>query len=213
MTDLDRPVWYASYGSNLLRRRFLAYLEGGAVPRSTDGGLQRGSRDTSLPTADQPFELRHQLLFAHSAARWGDGAVAKLSLVPDPAVATQSRAWRITLGQLEDVFAQENRQIETAPLDLPALLEKGSQTTYPTWYGTMLAVGSIDDEPVLTFTGPTPTEVFGAAHVSYLRVIADGLAELRGWDTAQAASYLAACPGHLDTLDAAAIHAMLEELD
>ncbi len=209
MPDLDTPVWYASYGSNLLRRRFLAYLEGGVVPQSTSGDAQRGSRDRSAPTADQPFVLRHQLLFAHSAVRWGGGAVAKLALTPDPGVETQSRAWRITLGQMEDVFAQENRQTEVAPVDLPRLLADGCVTPYPTWYGSLLHVGSIDDEPVLTFTGPTPDDAVGPAHESYLRVIADGLAELRGWDRSAAAAYLAACPGHTGHIDAGVIERAL----
>ncbi len=210
MTELDTPIWYASYGSNLLRQRFLAYLEGGSVPMSTTGDIQRGARDRTVPSADQPFVLEHQLMFAHRAARWGDGAVAKVALTPDPLVATQSRAWRITLGQMEDVFAQENRQAEVAPIDLAALLETGTVTPYPTWYGSLLHVGSIDGEPVLTFTGPTPNDTLGPADRSYLRVIADGLAELRSWDRKTSAEYLAACPGHLGHLDAVTIHSLLD---
>ncbi|MEZ5377366.1 MAG: hypothetical protein R2733_12745 [Acidimicrobiales bacterium] len=209
MADLDTPVWYASYGSNLLRQRFLAYLLGGAVPMSTSGDAQKGSRDSAMPTDDRPYVLRHQLLFAHSSQRWGGGGVAKLSLTSDPLVATQSRAWRITLGQMEDVFAQENRQPEPAAIDLEQLLAAGIVTPYPTWYGSLLHVGSIDGEPVLTFTGPTPDDVIAPAHASYLRVIADGLAELRGWDRATAADYLAACPGHVDHLDAPTILTLL----
>ncbi len=209
MSDPDTPVWYASYGSNLLRQRFLAYLEGGAVPLSTTNAPQRGSRNPAPPSADQPYVLSHRLLFAHSAERWGGGAVAKLALQPDPNAVTQSRAWRINLGQMEDVFAQENRQHDVAPIDLDTLMVDGSVTPYATWYGSLLHVGTINNEPVLTFTGPTPDHAVGPAHSSYLRVIADGLAELRGWDRSEAAAYLAGCPGHLGHLDAGDIQRML----
>ena len=205
----ERAVWYASYGSNLLRQRFLTYLEGGRIPMSTSGDTQRGSRNRAAPSGDQPFVLRHQLMFAHTAGRWGGGGVAKLALDADPNVATQSRAWRISLDQMEDVFAQENRQSDAVSIDLDELTEHGRMALYPTWYGTLLHVGSISGEPVLTFTGTTPVDTVGPAHHSYLRVIADGLAELRGWDRTQAAVYLASCPGHTGHLDATAIEALL----
>ncbi len=196
----ERPVWYAAYGSNLLRARFLSYLVGGVVPNATDGGAQRGARHAAAPSGDRPFELPFPLLFAHSAARWGDGGVAKLGLDHDPTRPTAARAWRITLGQLEDVIAQENRLPAPPVVDLDRCCELGRIEVCAGRYGTLLSVGRIDDEPVLTFTGSTAPEELRCAHTSYLEVIADGLAEM-GWSTPDAARYLASCPGNHGELD------------
>lgn len=209
MTDPDTPIWYASYGSNLLRQRFLAYLEGGEVPRSTTGEAQSGARDTERPSADQPFVLPHHLLFAHAAPRWGGGGVAKITATPDAAATTQSRAWRITLGQLEDVFAQENRR-ETTAIDLDRLVDDGRIQVFDSWYGTLLCAGAIAGEPVLTFTGPTPDTTLAPAHGSYLRVVGDGLRELRDWSTEQVATYLADCPGNRGQLTPKSVARILE---
>lgn len=192
----DVMIWYASYGSNLLRERFLTYLTGGAIPRATDGRPQRGARDASHPTADRPFELNHRLLFAHSATRWGGGGVAKIALDRNDSVITQSRAWRISLRQLEDVFAQENRRARTDSIDLDRCVTDGRLDVWPSRYGTLLHVGAIGGEPVLTFTGVTSNDMLRPAHLSYLSVVAAGLAELRGWNMERAAHYLASCPGN-----------------
>lgn len=209
MTDLDTPIWYASYGSNLLRQRFLTYLEGGLVPRSTSGEAQVGARNAALPSADRPFVLDYHLLFAHSAQRWGGGGVAKIGVSPNPTAATQSRAWRITVGQLEDVFAQENKR-PTVPVDLDRLVGEKRLEVHDSWYGTLLCAGAIDGEPVLTFTGPTPNVILAPADASYLRVVGDGLRELRGWSTEQVASYLADCPGNRGHLTPEALAALLD---
>ncbi len=207
----NAPVWYAAYGSNLLRARFLTYLQGGTIPNATDGRLQRGAQDTAAPSDDRPLELRHQLVFAHAARRWGQGGVAKLSLEASPAVTTHARAWRITIGQFDDVFAQENRQDGPAGIDVEQCLRDGRLDIWPTRYGTILHVGTIDDEPVLTFTGTTAAGDLRPAHLSYLRVMAAGLGELRSWDLRTAAHYLAACPGNQGRLDAGELSRQLED--
>ncbi len=205
------PVWYAAYGSNLLRARFLTYLQGGEIPNATDGRVQRGAQDTTAPSDDRPLELRHQLIFAHAARRWGQGGVAKLSLETSPAVTTHARAWRITAGQFDDVFAQENRQDEVAGIDVEQCLRDGRVDVWPTRYGTLLHVGTIDDEPVLTFTGATVSGDLRPAHLSYLRVMAAGLGEVRNWDLRTAAHYLAACPGNQGRLDPTDLAGQLED--
>ena len=188
-------VWYVSYGSNLLRARFLTYLTGGPIPGATDGQAQSGSRDPSLPSADGPVEIDRTLVFAKKSARWGGGGVAFLDPHEQPATPTMGRAWNITCQQLEDVFRQENRQAEPIAIDLGHLAADGYLDGYSSSYGRLLFLGPGQDGlPLVTLTGAARPTDANPAHPSYLGVMAEGLSEC--WDLSQteAEHYLASLP-------------------
>ncbi|MGH1504510.1 MAG: hypothetical protein ACRBI6_13200 [Acidimicrobiales bacterium] len=204
MTNPDTPVWYAAYGSNLSTDRFRTYLEGGPVPGSTTGRVQRGAADPSPPRADHPFLIDRELVFAGTSASWGGGGVAFLDAdTMGPEAPTMGRIWGITLGQFLDVFAQENAfggdelEVETlAAFDLDTTVGHGRIDLAERAYGRVELLDSIDGVPVLTITGRSrPTEL-RAAHDSYLRTIATGLAEAWGADAGAAARYLSALAPH-----------------
>src|SRR5262245_21448659 len=75
----DNPqklVWYASYGSNLNRERFMCYIKGCLPPGALPGATPNpGSRDTHDPLADKAIAIRNfELYFAdeeRSVKRWG----------------------------------------------------------------------------------------------------------------------------------------------
>lgn len=192
---MTRRIWYVSYGSNLLRARFITYLTGGPIPGATDGRNQAGARDPALPTADLPVEINHTLVFAKRSARWGHGGVAFLDPDEQPATPTLGRAWNITARQLEDVFRQENQQPESVDIDVDELVEHGHFDGYSSSYGRLLYLGrGLDDLPLITLTGSKrPTEP-NPAHHSYLAVMAEGLAECWSLDRTAADRYLATLP-------------------
>ncbi len=196
MSNLDQPVWYAAYGSNLSSERFRVYLEGGPVPHSPDGRVQDGARDPAPPTGNGPCEIDRELVFAGSAKTWGGGGVAFLDADTDADIPTLGRAWRITLGQFEDVFRQENGLDEVIPIDLAALNDSGSITLIPQRYGRVELLTMIEGDPVLTITSPRRPEQLSAAHDSYLKVIGEGIVETWQLDPYDAARYLAAMPGN-----------------
>ena len=93
MTDSNEPayVWYACYGSNLNRERFMEYI--------------RNCPDKTEPVEARPFTLPHPIYFAKSGKRWDNGAVAFLDDSRDGAA--YSRIYKITSAQYESVKQQE----------------------------------------------------------------------------------------------------------
>src|SRR5438552_4124720 len=75
----SRPVWYATYGSNLSRERFDVYLRGGTPV----GGAHTypGCRDPSPPASDRPWECDFGLRFGGRSQTWG-GGVALIDRIP-----------------------------------------------------------------------------------------------------------------------------------
>jgi hypothetical protein len=61
-------VWYAGYGSNLLRKRFDCYIKGGKPDGSTK--TYPGCRDKTDPRDDRPVTLRHDFFFADHSDTW-----------------------------------------------------------------------------------------------------------------------------------------------
>ena len=86
-------VWYACYGSNLLRERFLQYI--------------LGCTDTTEPIEDRPYILQHRLYFG-GMSRWGGGA-AFVETQLDKTVTTYGRIYKITKEQLDDILPQEGK--------------------------------------------------------------------------------------------------------
>src|ERR1700733_10004331 len=78
-TGLPELVWYASYGSNLNRARFMAYIEGGTV--AGNDAVYGGCTDTTAPRDDISLELPQSLYFAGWSHRaWGGTAAAFITL-------------------------------------------------------------------------------------------------------------------------------------
>lgn len=198
-------AWYGCYGSNLAWARFRCYLEGGAPPGAA--ATQPGCRDASPPSGDRPVWLPGQVYFAHHAPSWG-GGVAFLDT--SSAARSPGRAYRVTLDQLADVTAQENRLAPgSLSFDVEHLVAARGAPVCAGWYGTVAPVGSVDGEPLLTITSgsPSPTDpaALSAPSLAYLRTIAGGLAETHGWPAATIAEHLHACPGVAPTWSTTAL--------
>lgn len=186
-------VWYAAYGSNLSAARFSHYLRGGRP----DGAVRDypGARDRSAPLADRPITLTGQVYFAWDSPTWGGGIAFY-----DPAAAGTSagRAWLVTTGQFSDVASQEMHRPVGRDLPLGELFRESSTAVLgPGRYETLHVVGEIDAVPVVTFTASWAHRdvSLNAPVAGYLRVMATGLRQAHGWDTAAVCRYLLDRPG------------------
>jgi hypothetical protein len=185
------PVWYVAYGSNMAADRLACYVRGGCPPGGSR--VNPGARDRTLPTRSEPVDLPGTLYFAGDSAQWG-GGVAFYD--HDHAGHTAARAFLLTTGQLADIAAQEMYRVPVAgdPLEevLVGPIAGGRHTWGPGRYETLVQAGELDGAPLVTFTSP-----HGAAAVehtrpapAYLRMMATGLRESRGWGEVEIASYL-----------------------
>lgn len=181
-------LWYAAYGSNLARDRFLAYLAGGRP-----AGASRtypGARDPRPPTDDRPLQLSGRIFFAWQSPTWG-GGIAFYDAEPEGTV--YARAYRITQAQFSDLAAQEMRRDPGTDLDLSRVLAERRHSYGPGRYETLHLVGELDGRPVLTFTAP-PDHVLptNPPAPAYVATIVRGLVECHGLTEDQARAYVRA---------------------
>ena len=168
---MPHETWYAGYGSNLSRQRFLCYLAGG-IPAF---GMRKhkGSRDATAPAESRLLVITHSLYFAlpeggTHTENWGAGGVAFIDPDGDPDTKTICRIWRITRAQYEDVRVQEGLS----------------------WYDKEVMLGEADGLPILTVTHACRLEHLVAPSAAYLRTIAVGLRETAGLSDEEIADYL-----------------------
>ncbi|WP_228718297.1 histone deacetylase [Kitasatospora acidiphila] len=205
MSGMPRWIWYAAYGSNMAVERLRCYVQGGQAA----GGVRTypGCRDRGMPSAARGVELPGRLYFAGVSGQWGGG----MGFYEAGAGVVPARAYRVTVGQFSDIVAQEMYRPPGADLDLATVLATGRDELGPGRYETLLLVGEVDGEPMLTFTASwSPAEApLNAPAEAYLRQLAAGLAEAHGWSTERIAAYLASRPGAAGRWSAASVAELL----
>lgn len=84
-------VWYACYGSNINKERFMIYIN--------------NCSDKTPPVEDRPYKFKHSIYFAKSSANWEGCGVAFL----DDSCEGEAfgRIYKITRKQYEEVMQQE----------------------------------------------------------------------------------------------------------
>ena len=194
---LTSAVWYVSYGSNLNRARFMAYLRGGRT--AGNDVVHEGCADPSPPIDDIPLELPNSLYFAGWSDRvWGgtSGGFITLDAQAPPALA---RAYLIAPGQFLDVVRQENANradIDDFVLTVARARRSGHARLLPTGsYSELVYLGEREGHPLLSFTAPVNRTDFTPPSAAYLRVIGRGLQECHGLRTTQVVRYLGDTPG------------------
>jgi hypothetical protein len=185
-------VYYAGYGSNLMRERFLCYIKGGRPPGSVVE--ERGCRDKTDPLRDRPVRIAYPLYFSRYSPRWG-GGVAFLGHERGKK-ATLGRMYLISEEQFTDVLRQENGN-DQLTVDFARLRLCGSLQVSSSWYGRILALDDCAGYPVLTITAGRP---YSAADVTapslgYLEVMASGLRQAYAMSGPEIARYLGDKPG------------------
>lgn len=165
-------VWYASYGSNLYRGRFLCYIRGGSF--SGLGREHEGCRDDTLPQRDQMDRFSGRLYFSKHSEIWG-GAVAFVDQ-DDKTSQFLCRRYLITREQFADVYAQENGVPSGyAAVDFDAVEKNGTWDSGEGWYSRMVKLGVCDGFPVYTFTASDDEQARAQPSDAYVRVIVSGL--------------------------------------
>jgi hypothetical protein len=144
-------VWYASYGSNLLRERFLCYIVGGkpiGANREYDGCTNK-----SLPKADKKITIKRELYFAKESGNWEHMAVCFITQKAYENATTLGRMYLITQEQFIEVLKQENNYTGIISIDFDAVKKKGFRKfTEWNWYNKMIYLGSQSGYPIFTFT-------------------------------------------------------------
>lgn len=86
-------VWYACYGSNINKTRFMRYIN--------------NCTDTTPPVEDRPFVFNSNIYFAKSSGQWDNGGIAFLDETCEGS--SYGRVYKITREQYEEVKVQEGR--------------------------------------------------------------------------------------------------------
>ncbi len=183
-------VWYVSYGSNMSSARLACYLQGGCP----SGGTRRnpGARDRTPPRRSLALDLPGTTYFAGHSTQWGGGAAFYDDRTPGR---TCARAYLVGAGQFVDIAAQEMSRTPQREDPIEAVLaglDGGRHSVGPGSYETLVLLGRLDGVPLLTFTSPDRADEVEHTlpSAAYLRTIAAGLRESRGWDEARAQRYL-----------------------
>lgn len=148
-------VWYATYGSNICKERFMCYIKGGSF--RLGGRKLEGCKDKTEPKDGGPFMIPYPLYFARKSDSWGSQGVAFLALkkTSDKSERTYGRIWKITEDQFLEVWDQEG---------------KG-------WYDKKVGLGRHDDNlPIYTFTSSSALDG-NSPSKEYLETLRIGLDE------------------------------------
>ncbi len=138
-SDLERTsawnreyVWYVSYGSNMLKERFMHYIEGGSYEGSRS---RQPCSDTTHPLAVKTFEIPYDMYFGNISRSWELGGVSFLDASKKGHAL--GVAYLITKEQFEHVAAQENG---------------GRYPGGGEWYEDFIDLGKMDGFEVKTIT-------------------------------------------------------------
>ena len=147
-----KHVWYACYGSNLLKERFMYYIKGGVCKFNEKE--YASCSDESAPLDDRPINIPYKLYFGNSSKIWKDGGVAFLEPKINDNETTLGRMYLITEEQFHEINVQEGL----------------------VWYDLILSLGELNEIPIKTFTHSSMfTKKLPVQ--KYLKVIEKGISE------------------------------------
>jgi hypothetical protein len=182
-------LWYAAYGSNVNRDRFMEYIAGGTS--KFNGARLPGCRRKDAPIRDYALAIQRELYFARMSDAWG-GAVAFVQPQPSRSQ-TLGRAYLISDDQFVDVACQENGRRPGDPeMVFDYRYAEGHDTCFfnradPSraagqggqWYGRVIRLGTRESWPIYTLA----PEWDGYADINppsrnYVKCIANGIRQL-----------------------------------
>lgn len=168
--DDEDIVWYAGYGSNLSKERFLLYIKGGYCEANEK--TYKGCTNKQLVSEkDDRAWFPGQMYFGNTSGSWNHKGVAFYD--PNAAGRTFMRMYKVTRQQLMEIQDQEGSS------------EK--------WYGRIYALGiHTDGTPIYTMTSET-RHPFNAPDDAYINLISKALTEENGFTEPEANLYLSQC--------------------
>jgi hypothetical protein len=196
--DKNELVWYLSYGSNLLKSRFMCYITGGR-PQGSNKDYRGCVCDKTPPKDSRPDEIGFSLYFAHrpdtsnaSNTSWNGGlAFIRQNASPEE-YSTMARRYLITKEQLEGVVAQENGKCDgdaEYSFGLRRLLENRQLSIGHRLYNYLIVIGDDNGVPIITLT-TSHDLILRKPSLEYVTIIALGLRETYGMSPEEACSYL-----------------------
>lgn len=155
-------VWYVSYGSNMLRERFMCYIKGGCFKGSTK--KHEPCADTSDPLEVRTFDIPYGMYFGNQSKSWDGKGVAFLDYNGghENGYHALGVAYLITSEQFVHVARQENSGRE------PYMC--------PNWYNLIAQVGNMDGIRVVTVTNSGLRE-YNPPSDAYLATLFRGIEE------------------------------------
>ena len=176
-----KRVWYASYGSNLKRKRFMCYIKGG-TPEGSAKKYDGCFRDKSEPIESRPISINWELYFAGRSRPWGNCGVAFIRENSEQG-STLGRMYLITEEQFNDVVMQENAKRPDGSRFVPTFEQLVSRRESflhgNPCYGKLLNIGSEGGYPILTFTtARSDLQYATMPGEQYVKVIASGIKEI-----------------------------------
>jgi len=197
----NEKIWYVGYGSNLLKSRFLCYIQGGQAKgcKKTD----KGCNDKTLPLKNKSLIIPYEIYFAKEADIWEKSAACFLK--SKKGGLTYARAYLINKNQLRDIVLQENNafsaeadkrkrvNIENIVINFDEAVNHEESTIQPEeqfeWYARLLYLGEEEGYPLFTFTAKEDLISRSKPSQKYLKNIADGLKESHGLSNEQIKIY------------------------
>lgn len=150
-------VWYVSYGSNMLKERFMCYIQGGSYE---DSSYRQACEDTTPPLAVKTVEIPYNMYFGNASKSWHDCGVSFLDTTEKGHAL--GVAYLITKEQFDHVAAEENGG-------------RYPQEGY-NWYENIIDLGSMDGIEIKTITNNTIRE-YNEPCLEYLETLCRGIKE------------------------------------
>jgi len=203
MKDL---VWYASYGSNMNKKRFLCYIQSGRPKGSTK--CYKGCSDKSMPRCDKQKIIPHELYFAKQSPFWGKKGVAFIKSQRSKQE-TLARMYLIKKDQFIEVLRQENGKDPNDDtvinnIDFEQAISKESYLIPDkNWYDFIMHLGYEGNYPIFTFTGicDYSEKELNPPGEEYIKVIIKGIKETYNYPDEKIIEYLKnleGIKGHID---------------
>jgi len=191
MKDL---VWYACYGSNLYKKRFLYYIQGGGPEGATK--LYKGCSNKNNPRDDKQITIPYELYFSKRSSRWENRGVAFVKSEKRESAKTLGRMYLINKEQFVEVVRQESDKDpddDSIIIDIETAISKGSyRVPCISWYGRIIYLGSERGYPIFTCTATWADEKIelNRPGEEYLRFIIKGLKETYEYQDERIIEYL-----------------------
>lgn len=188
-------IWYASYGSNLLRERFLCYIQGGTPEGRTN--TYPGCSDSTLPRDDKTIAIQSKIYFAKQSKGWNGGGVGFIENKIDSNTSTLGRMYLITKEQFIEVFKQEIQSTEDIKINFAACIDSKSLIfKKSSWYGNLIHLGEENDFPIFTFTSVKDfKDEINKPNEEYLKTIIKGIKETYNYSNEKIFEYLSPLDG------------------
>ncbi len=186
----EPKVWYACYGSNLLKERFSCYIGGGRPANAKR--VYPGCTNKTLPEKSKGITINGELYFAKSSKTWSGGGAGFIQSDFDKNIKTLGRMYLITQQQFVDLVQQEIKFEGDFDIDLQQVIKNRSlDMKNNSWYGKIIYLGEDEDSPIFTFTNEDYLkDEINPPHEFYLKIIIDGLKETYQMSDTEIKTYL-----------------------